>query len=423
MTIAVLGAGAVGTATAWYLKKAGHDVTVVERQAEAAMETSWGNGGVIHASEVEPWSQPGMPKKIISWLGKENAPLLLRYGAIPHMWRWGLDFVRNCTPERFRENALSNLSLALHSLKSLQEIGAETGIEYDRATRGVLKIYRSRESLEGAQRSSDYLAKHGLLYERVDVDRCVELEPSLQDTKLTLAGALYFARDEVGDCNKFTQGLAAICAAKGVTYRYGETVREIEAAGNRVKAVITDRGRIPADAVVVAMGSFTAPLLAKLGIRVPIYPVKGISITFPRGAWNSAPRIPVIDDSKLFGLVPIGDRMRISGSAEIAGYDTTPAPSRAEAIIANVSYTFPAIRHHFDIDQARVWAGLRPVSPAGTPIIGCTRIDGLWINAGHGHLGWTLACGSGRVAADLIDRRDPGIKVPAPQGAVLSGAA
>jgi D-amino-acid dehydrogenase len=363
-----------------------------------------------------------MPKKIISWLGKENAPLLLRYGAIPHMWRWGLDFARNCTPERFRENARSNLVLALHSLKSLHEIGAETGIEYDRAERGVLKIYRSRESLEGARRSIDYLAQHGLLYETVDVERCVELEPALQDTKPTLAGALYFARDEVGDCNKFTQGLAAACAARGVTYRYGETVREIEAAGNRVNAVITDKGRIPANVMVVAMGSFTTPLLAKLGIRMPIYPVKGISITFLRGAWNSAPKMPVIDDSKLFGLVPIGDRMRISGSAEITGYDATPAPSRAEAIIANVSYTFPAIRHHFDITRARVWAGLRPVSPAGTPIIGRTRIDGLWINAGHGHLGWTLACGSGRVAADLIDGRDPGIAVPASQGAVLSGA-
>jgi D-amino-acid dehydrogenase len=423
MTIAVLGAGAVGTATAWYLKKAGHDVTVIERQAEAAMETSWGNGGVIHASEVEPWSQPGMPRKIIGWLGQENAPLLLRYGAIPHMWRWGLDFARNCTPEKFRANAAANLALALHSLKSLQEIGAETGIQYDRATKGVIKIYRSPESLDAARRSTDYLAQHGLLYEKVSVDRCIELEPALADTKPTLAGALYFARDEVGDCNKFTQGLAAACAKRGVRFHYGETVRDIETEGNRVKAVITDKGRIPAETIVVAMASFTAPLLKKLGIRVPIYPVKGISITFPRGAWNSAPSMPIIDDSKLFGLVPIGDRMRISGSAEITGYDATPAMPRAEAIIANVSYTFPQIKRHFDINKARVWAGLRPVSPAGTPIIGRTSIGGLWVNAGHGHLGWTLACGSGRVAADLIDGRDPGIKVPAPQGAVFTRAA
>lgn len=418
MAIIVLGAGAVGTATAWYLRKAGLDVTLIERQSEAGMETSWGNGGVIHASEVEPWSQPGMPAKIIKWLGKENAPLLLRYGAIPHVLGWGLAFARNCTPERFRANAVANLHLALHSLKSLQEIGAETGINYDRATRGVLKIYRSHEALDGAEKSCTVLARHGLTFERIDPDRCVALEPALKDTKSTLAGALYFVRDEVGDCNKFTQGLAAACAARGVTLRFGETVRTIETAGGQVRAVITDKERIVADAVVVAMGSFSAPLLALNGLRIPIYPVKGVSITFQRAGWEAAPRVPVIDDSKLFGFVPIGERMRISGSAEITGYDATPAKARAEAIIANATYTFPEIKRHLDIAKSRVWAGLRPVSPSGTPLIGETRIPGLWINAGHGHLGWTLSCGSGRVLADLVARRDAGIPLPPSQGVV-----
>ncbi len=418
MTTIVLGAGVVGTATAWYLTKAGHDVILIERQSEAAMETSWGNGGIIHASEVEPWSQPGMPGKIIKWLGKEDAPLLLRYGAIPHMFRWGIAFAQNCTPERFRANALSNLHLALHSLKSLQEISAETGILYDRGTRGVLKIYRSAQSLENAQRGADYLAPHGLLYERVTPDRCVELEPALKDTRSTLAGGLYFARDEVGDSNKFGQGLAAACASRGVQCRFGETIDRIETANGRVLAVVTDKGRIDADTVVVALGSFTAPMLAKIGIRVPIYPVKGVSITFERGGWNSAPNLPVIDDSKIFGFVAIGDRMRVSGSAEISGYDTTPAMTRAQAIIDNASFTFPELKHNLDLSKARVWAGLRPVSPAGTPIIGETRFRGLWINAGHGHLGWTLSCGSGRVAADLITGRDPGIPLPPSQGVV-----
>jgi len=418
MTTVVLGAGAVGTASAWYLKKAGHDVVLVERQSEAGMETSWGNGGVIHASEVEPWSQPGMPTKIIKWLGKENAPLLLRYSAIPHMFRWGIDFARNCTPERFRANSKSNLHLALHSLKSLQEIGAETGINYDRATRGVLKIYRSAEALGNAERACAFLAQFGLLFERISPERCVEIEPALSDTKSTLAGALYFARDEVGDCNKFTQGLAAACAAKGVALRFGETVQSIETAGGRVTGVVTDKGRIAADTVVVAMGSFSAPLLARNGIRVPIYPVKGVSITFKRAGWNGAPNVPVIDDSKLFGIIPIGDRMRISGSAEITGYDATPAMARAEAIIANASSTFPELPKHFDIKASRVWAGLRPVSPSGTPMIGQTRVKGLWINAGHGHLGWTLSCGSGRVVADLIAGRNPGIPLMPAQGVV-----
>jgi D-amino-acid dehydrogenase len=409
MTTAVLGAGVVGVATAWYLRKAGHDVVLIERQAEAAMETSWGNGGIIHASEVEPWSQPGMPTKIIKWLGKEDAPLLLRYRAIPQMFGWGLAFARNCTPERFRENATSNLHLALHSLRSLQEIGAETGIDYDRATRGVLKIYRSKDALDTAERSSAFLAQYGLTFERISRERCVEIEPALAHTASSLAGALYFERDEVGDSNKFGQGLAAACAAGGVQCRFGENVRDIEAANGRVRAVVTDKGRIAADIVVVALGSFTAPMLAKNGIHAPIYPVKGVSITFKRGGWNSAPNVPVIDDSKLFGFVAIGDRMRVSGSAEIDGYDATPAMSRAQAIIDNASFTFPELKQHLDLKQARVWAGLRPVSPSGTPIIGETRIKGLWINSGHGHLGWTMSCGSGRVAADLICGRDPGI--------------
>jgi D-amino-acid dehydrogenase len=409
MAIVVLGAGAVGVATAWYLSKAGHEVEIVERQPEAALETSWGNGCVIHASEVEPWSQPGMPRKIIGWLGKENAPLLLRYGAIPHMWRWGLAFARNCTPEKFRANALANLDLALLSLRSLHEIAAEAGISYHQAANGVMKIYRDVGSLDGAAESSRRLAEQGLLYERISADRAVQLEPALADTRPTLVGALYFARDEVGDCNKFTQGLAAACAARGVKTHFSTIVTGFERSGGRVAAVLTDKGRIAADQVVVAMGSFSAPLLRQLGLRVPIYPVKGISITFPREGWLGAPKMPVIDDSKLFGLVPVGDRMRISGSAEITGYDATPAPARAEAIIANTTFTFPSLARHYKWDRARIWAGLRPVTPAGTPLIGRTAIPGVWINAGHGHLGWTLACGSGRALAAMVDGGDAGL--------------
>jgi D-amino-acid dehydrogenase len=409
MTIVVIGAGAVGTASAWYLAKAGHRVAVIERQAEAALETSWGNGCVIHASEVEPWSQPGMPRKIIGWLGKENAPLLLRYGAIPRMWRWGIDFARNCSPEKFRANALANLDLALLSLRSLQEIGSETGIAYDRATRGVIKIYRSTASLDAAASMCGMLAEHGLMFERVSADRAVELEPALRTTRSTLVGALYFARDEVGDCNKFTQGLAAECERKGVTYHYATRATGIEIANGRVAAVLTDKGRIVADQVVVAMGSFSAPFLRTIGLAVPIYPVKGISITFGRGDWKEAPSMPVIDDSKLFGLVPVGDRMRISGSAEITGYDATPAPERAAAIVENTTFTFPSIARHYRPSDARIWAGLRPVTPSGTPLIGRTSVEGVWINAGHGHLGWTMACGSGRVLAAMVSGTDTGL--------------
>ncbi|MFO1055805.1 MAG: D-amino acid dehydrogenase [Dongiaceae bacterium] len=419
MRTVVLGAGAVGTATAFHLAaRHGHEVTVIERQPEAALETSWGNGGVIHASEVEPWSQPGMPRKIIGWLGQENAPLLLRYGAIPHMWRWGLAFARNCTPERFRRNAEANLRLALLSLATLQELRAETGIAYDLGTRGVLKIYRSRPSLDAAAASCRHLERHGLQFEVVDPARCVAIDPALASTEKTLAGALYFARDEVGDCNKFTQGLAAWSAARhGVAFRYGTTVRGLEMVDGRVGAVITDAGRVPADNVVAAMGSFTPLLLRQVGLRPAIYPVKGVSITVKSAGWPGALRTPVIDDSGLYGLVPIGDRLRVSGSAEITGYDTTPSRVRCQAIIDKVVAAFPDFRRCFDPRTARFWAGLRPVTPSGTPCLGRTPISNLFINAGHGHLGWTLACGSGRVVAAIVAGADPGLDLTGFRGA------
>ncbi len=416
MSTIVLGAGVVGVATAWYLARAGHEVEVVDRQPGAGLETSWGNGGIIHASEVAPWSQPGMPLKILQWLGNEDAPLLLRYTAIPHMWRWGLGFLANCTPERHRANAVANLDLALLSLPSLQEIVAETGIEYDRATGGVVKIYRSQHALDNAERASEFLAGRGLLFERITASRCVEIEPALAATESTLVGGVFFARDEVGDCNKFTHGLAEACALRGVRFHYDTIVRHLDIADGQVRGVVTDKGLMEADIIVVAMGSFTAPLLRKIGIRVPIYPVKGVSVTFDRGAWNSAPRIPVIDDSNMFGLVPIGERMRIAGSAEITGYDAAPVEARIAAIIDKVGPTFPQVKCHLDLAKARVWGGLRPVTPEGTPIIGETPVAGLWVNSGHGHLGWTLACGSARVLADLTCGFDSGIRLPKRQG-------
>jgi D-amino-acid dehydrogenase len=309
-----------------------------------------------------------------------------------------------------------DLDLALLSLRSLQEIVAETGIEYDQATQGVVKIYRSQHALDNAARASEFLAGHGLLFERIAAGRCVEIEPALAETESTLVGGVFFARDEVGDCNKFTHGLAEACTLRGVRFHYDTIVRHLDIADGQVRGVMTDKGPMEADIIVVAMGSFTAPLLRKVGIWVPIYPVKGVSVTFDRGAWNSAPRIPVIDDSNMFGFVPIGERMRIAGSAEIAGYDAAPAEARVAAIVEKVGLTFPQIKSHLDLAKARVWGGLRPVTPAGTPIIGETPVDGLWVNSGHGHLGWTLACGSGRVLADLIRGFDPGIRLAKQQG-------
>ncbi len=402
MNVIVLGAGAVGVATAYWLHQRGHRVTVFERREAAALETSFGNGAVIHASEVEPWAQPGMPWKVLKWLGREDAPLLLRLRALPHMWRWGLAFARNCTPERFAANSLANLRLALLSLECLQTIRKQTGIEYDCATRGVLTIYRDQAAFDDARRRCDVLAREGLTYRAVTPAECADLEPALGATATSLVGALYFEKDEVGDCHKFTQGLARHLAAQGVQFRYGETITGLTRDGARVTQVRTGAGSHSGDAVVVALGSFTPPMLRSLGLRLPIYPVKGVSVTLPGSLWPARVRMPIIDDSRLFGIIPIGDRVRVAGSAEIDRYDATPSPRRAQAILDNVMRTFPDFAAAYRPEAAQVWAGLRPVTPPGVACMGRTPFSNLLVNAGHGHLGWTMACGAGRVVADIV---------------------
>jgi D-amino-acid dehydrogenase len=411
MKTVVLGAGVVGTATAYFLAKHGHEVEVIDRQDGAALETSFGNGGVIHASEVEPWSQPGMPAKIWKWLGKEDAPLLVRYGAIPHMWRWGAKFIANCTIERFRRNSLVNLRIALHSLKILQQIRAETGIDYDVRTVGVLKIYTSRQSFETGVKSAEFLSTQGLSFQPVDAAECLRKEPALAASASSLVGGVYFPRDEVGDCHKFTSALAKRCADLGVTFRYGTTIQRLERKGDRIVSVETGAGRLQADNFVAALASFTPGILRGVGIDVPIYPVKGVTITVPAAAWPDRTQMPIIDDGRLFGLVPLGDRMRVSGSAEVAGFDTTPSPARCRAIIKNVVSVFPGFARCVDPATAKYWAGVRPVTPTGTPILCRAPLANLYIAAGHGHLGWTMGCGSGHVMADLVAGRQPEIEM------------
>jgi D-amino-acid dehydrogenase len=412
MRTIVIGAGVIGTASAYFLAKEADEVTVLERQPGAGLETSFANGAIIHASEVEPWSQPGMPRRILGWLGREDAPLLLRLGALPRMWRWGLSFLANCNEASFRRNSLANLRLALLSLETLQQIAAETGIRYDRATEGVLKIYRDSAAFEAAKRGWGALAEHGLVFRALTPAECADTEPALARSANQLAGALFFPRDEVGDCHLFTQGLAAHLASRGVAFRYGASVRRLHADGGRIRAVELESGeRLAADRVVVAAGSFTPRLLRPLGLAPLIYPVKGVSITVPRAPWPEAPRHAVIDDAGMYGFIPVGERLRVAGSAEIAGFDATPSAKRAEAIVGRVIAAFPEFARCYDPASAKVWAGLRPVTPSGTAYIGATPISGLFVNAGHGHLGWTMACGSARVLAAAMSGRAPPIDV------------
>jgi D-amino-acid dehydrogenase len=405
MKVIVIGAGVVGTATAYFLWKQGCEVAVVERQSDAALETSFGNGGVIHVSEAETWSRPGMPMKILRWLGDEQAPLLLRPRVVPEMWKWGVAFLRNCAPAQFRKNTLANLKFGHYSLDALHEIIADVAIDYDRSARGVLKIYRSNEGLDAAIRACELFSKHGLTYRALTPSEGAAYEPALAATGSSLVGALHFPTDEVGDCRKFTQGLAAHLVRQGVDVRYGIEVTRLSASDGAVTAVETGQGPLRADAVVVAAGSFTPLLLHPLDIDLPICPVKGISITVPAAPWKGAIATPTIDDENLFGLVPIGDRLRVTGSAEIAGYDATVSSARAEAMIERVIKIFPGFADCYDKATAKVWTGLRPVTPTGTAFMGRTRIENLFVNAGHGHLGWTLGSGAGRWMAGMVTGR------------------
>lgn len=405
MKCLVLGAGVIGTTTAYFLAKDGHDVTVIDRQPKAAMETSFANGGVLHTSECEPWSRPGMTRNILKWLGKEDAPLLLRYHAMPKMWRWGLAFARNCNHTRYMRNTRRNMALSLLTLDLIKQIRAEAGIAYDHLETGSMKIYTNRQAMEKVADDCQTLSRDGLDYEVLDVPGCIEREPALAPIAETLAGALYFPPDETGDCHKFTNGLATHCESLGVTFQWGTTIRALRRAGGRIDAVETDNGTFQADTVVAALGSYTPLLLRRLGMRIPIYPVKGVTVTVPADAWPDAVKMPIIDDTRLFGLVPLGDRLRVSGSAEITGYDTTPSPARCQTIVDNVVRVFPKFAACYDPTTAKLWAGLRPITPTGTPSLGRTRIDNLYVNAGHGHLGWTMSCGSAKVLADVVANR------------------
>ncbi|MES1152969.1 MAG: FAD-dependent oxidoreductase, partial [Dongia sp.] len=287
------------------------------------------------------------------------------------------------------------------SLKVLQQIRAETGIEYDVRTSGLMKVFTDPAALAACVKSAEFLATGGLVFEALDAAACVAREPALK-ANTALVGGVYFPREEVGDCHKFTTGLAKRCADLGVRFHFGTTIAQLERSGGRIAAVHTGNGTLRADNFVAALASFTPLLLRGVGIDVPIYPVKGVTITVPGDAWPGRPQLPIADDARIFGLVPLGDRLRVSGSAEVARFDTTPSPARCRAICNNVISVFPEFAKCLDPATAKYWAGVRPVTPAGTPILDRSPIANLFIAAGHGHLGWTMGCGSGQVVAAMV---------------------
>jgi D-amino-acid dehydrogenase len=409
LKIVVLGAGVVGVASAWYLSEAGHEVTVVDRQAEAGRETSYANGGQISAGHAEPWARPDVLPKIFRWLGRENAPLLFRPRASLAQWEWGLRFLIECLPGRFERNTRALAGLALYSRECLSALRDDTGIEYRSVRRGILHFCTDEREFEALARHAEAMRRLGIARQVKSGAECVALEPALRQSTVRIVGGVHTPQDESGDAYEFTRELAFRAQARGVKFRYGETVRAIEASGDRVTGVATlggAAGRIEGDIYVVALGSFSPLVCLPLGVRMPVYPLKGYSITIPLAAEqaDAAPSISLTDEARKIVITRLGDRLRSAGTAELGGYDTEVNTVRCGAILERVRALFPSI---VPAAEVTYWAGLRPATPNNVPLIGCTRLRNLYLNTGHGTLGWTLACGSGRALADLVSGRRP----------------
>lgn len=413
MRILVLGAGVVGTTSAWYLRAAGHEVTVVDRQPAPGLETSFANGGQISVSHAEPWANSHVLPRLLKWLGRRDAPLLWHWRPDLRQWLWGLRFLRECLPGRTEANIAAIVGLALYSRQQLQQLRADLGLEYDHLQRGILHIYTDRDELAAAMTAARVMARHGLDREIVDVQACLAIEPALAGAAHLLVGGDYTPSDESGDAHLFTRALAERAAAAGVVFRYATEIERIASRGNRVAGVVVGDSQGPAlltaDAYVLALGSYS-PLLARpLGIGLPICPAKGYSATLTLADTAAAPSVSITDDERKLVFSRLGNRLRIAGTAEFAGYDLGLDAVRCQALIDRTRQLFPRLEI---TGEPTYWCGLRPATPSNLPCIGRSRLDNLWLNTGHGTLGWTMACGSAAALADLVGGQRPAPEFP-----------
>jgi D-amino-acid dehydrogenase len=407
--VIVLGAGVIGVSGAWYLAEAGHEVTVVERRREAGMETSFANGGQISAGHAEPWAQPAVLPKVLRWLGREDAPLLFRPRADWAQWEWGARFALECLPGRFERNCRALAGLAAYSRDCLRELRGRTGLQYDQLSRGILHFATAAADFEAMARHAEAMRPLGVERRIQSAAECVALEPALAHSQQPVVGGVFTPEDESGDAHRFTRELARLAAERGVSFRFGVAVESLEVAAGRIAALRAHDGeRMHADAYIVSLGSYSPLLLKPLGIRIPVYPMKGYSITLALGPQDlpSAPSVSLTDEAHKIVVSRLGNRLRAAGTAELAGYDASVNELRCAAIVRRIRQLFPRLAAAPAVDS---WAGLRPATPGNVPLIGRTRLGNLFLNTGHGTLGWTLACGSARALADLVSGRQPDI--------------
>jgi D-amino-acid dehydrogenase len=405
MKVAVLGAGVIGVTTAYELAKDGHEVTVIERLPEAAAETSFGNAGLISPGHAYTWASPKAPKILLKSLYKEGQALRFKPSFDPNLWLWSAQFLRNCTAERARVNTKRKVRLCMYSQQRLQQVAAESGIQYDAVKRGSLFLYRSPETFARGAANTGILTEEGLTLKPISADEAARIDPALAPVKHKFAGAIYCPSDESGDCRVFTQGLAAHAAEKfGVTFKYNTDITGFDTTGDKVTGVRTANGPVTADAFVFCLGVFGPKLAKQLGVHLPIYPIKGYSMTVPIGGRNNPPAIGGVDEDNLTAYSRFGDRMRVTATAEFAGYDKSHAPADFKHMLGVIRDLFP---DGADYDKPSYWAGLRPMTPEGTPIFGAGRYRNMIFNTGHGHIGWTMSTGSARIAADLVKGAKP----------------
>ncbi|MDO8696396.1 MAG: D-amino acid dehydrogenase [Pseudomonas sp.] len=406
MRVMVLGSGVIGTASAYYLARAGFEVVVVDRQDGPALETSFANAGQVSPGYASPWAAPGVPLKAIKWLLQKHAPLAIKATGDLDQYLWMAQMLRNCTASRYAVNKERMLRLSEYSRDCLDELRAETGISYEGRTLGTTQLFRTQAQLDGAAKDIAVLQQSGVPYELLDRAGIARVEPALAAVTHKLAGALRLPNDQTGDCQMFTTKLAQMAADLGVEFRFGQNIERLDFAGDRINGVYIDGQLEVADQYVLALGSYSPQLLKPLGIKAPVYPLKGYSLTVPITNPAMAPMSTILDETYKVAITRFDQRIRVGGMAEIAGFDLSLNPRRRETLEMIVGDLYP---RGGDLQRAEFWTGLRPATPDGTPIVGATKLRNLFLNTGHGTLGWTMACGSGRLLADLIANKRPQI--------------
>ncbi|MDM5089906.1 D-amino acid dehydrogenase [Aeromonas bestiarum] len=406
MKIVVLGGGVIGVASAWYLAKAGHQVTLLERRDGVALETSHANAGQISPGYASPWAAPGIPLKAAKWLLQKHAPFTVRPTSDPFQLRWMLKMFANCTPAAYAINKGRMVRLAEYSRDCMKGLRDELALDYEGRQLGTLQLFRSQAQLDASKRDIEVLEEYGVPYQSLDASGCEGVEPALARVRGKIVGGLRLPGDETGDCFRFTKALAAEAQKLGVEFVFNCAIDEIELAQGRAVAVRAGEQRFKADAIVCALGSYATGLLRPLGLDLPVYPVKGYSLTLPMTNRDAAPRSTVLDETYKVAITRFDERIRVGGMAELSGFNLALNPKRYDTLAMVVGDLFP---EGGDIQQAEFWTGLRPMTPDGTPLVGPSPVPGLWLNTGHGTLGWTMAAGSGQLLADLISGNTPTI--------------